>query len=86
MLRREDPDFVPPNPHNASSRLNNVTQEKRSRDGDEEALDSARHRKRERQDEDGEEMELEDDDDSESRNAAQGTHLIKTLQIRHLRS
>ncbi|PAV20910.1 RNA-binding domain-containing [Pyrrhoderma noxium] len=78
VLRREDPDFVPPNPLNASSRLNNVTQEKRSRDGDEEALDSARHRKRERQDEDGEEMELEDDDDSESRNAAQAS--VPTVQ------
>lgn len=73
VLRREDPNFVPPNPLNAGSRLLNGAQEKRGREGDGDATDSSRQKKRERQDEDDEEMELEDDDDSGAKNAAQAS-------------
>ncbi|KAI5124989.1 hypothetical protein M0805_007414 [Coniferiporia weirii] len=74
VLRREDPDFVPPNPVSARSTLQNGTllsngvsgAEKRGREDDEEMSDGTRHLKREKQggEDDGEEMELEDDDDS----------------------
>ncbi|THH10236.1 hypothetical protein EW145_g1455 [Phellinidium pouzarii] len=74
VLRREDPDFIPPNPVNTRSALQNgsfledvaPSAEKRSRDEDEEMTDGTRQPKREKPagEDDGEEMELEDDDDS----------------------
>ncbi|KAH8118288.1 RNA-binding domain-containing protein [Phellopilus nigrolimitatus] len=73
VLRREDPEFVPPNPVSARASLKNgsllngaPSTEKRSREDDEEMVDGTRQLKREKPsgEEDGEEMELEDDDDS----------------------
>lgn len=69
ILRREDPEFVPPNAvHPASKQLRNgaaVSSEKRSREDDEMA-DGTRQGKREKpsagDDDDDDEMELEDDD------------------------
>ncbi|KAL5507989.1 hypothetical protein ACEPAH_5607 [Sanghuangporus vaninii] len=69
IRRREDPDFIPPNPVSAQSRLPNGTLtsnglEKRNREEDEEDY---RQSKREKSsgDEDGEEMELEEDEETQ---------------------
>lgn len=69
MLRREDPEFVPPNPENSRLQLNGASSsnaEKRGREDDEDMADGTRQLKREKAggDEDGEEMDMEDDDDS----------------------
>ncbi|EJD01171.1 RNA-binding domain-containing protein [Fomitiporia mediterranea MF3/22] len=74
VLRREDPDFIPPNPVGQSRLLNGTSAsnivEKRSREEEEEEdlASGARQPKREKpngdEDGDGEEMELEDENDS----------------------
>lgn len=83
LIKREDPDFVPPNPvgvsreQNGPSTSNGV--EKRSREED--ADTAARQVKREKPSgaEDGDEMELEDDNDEEPQQAAQCASLSAVL-------
>ncbi|KLO18100.1 RNA-binding domain-containing protein [Schizopora paradoxa] len=72
-LRREDPDFVPPNkafPQSSSSHVNGT--EKRSREDDD--MVGGRTAKREKAEDDDEEMEMDEDDEGEgSKKAASAT-------------
>lgn len=83
VLRREDPDFIPPNP--VHSKLQNGASglEKRSRE-DDETTDGTRQVKREKPsgEEDGEEMELEDEDDSGAQTSAQCASMTDLLNIK----
>ncbi|KAK7470710.1 hypothetical protein VKT23_002132 [Stygiomarasmius scandens] len=71
-LKREDPNYVPPNSANASAlaRQNGVQENKRPREED--STEGERQNKRDKADSD-EEMEIDDDDDAPQQNAEAGS-------------
>ena len=67
-MKKEDPDFIPPNPVASQTALRslNGVGEKRSREEDDVA-GTSRQSKRERSDDDDEEMELDDEEQEQGR-------------------